>query len=128
MIIGAHHDSCFITPGADDNASGVAALLELVHLTSELNYRHDQLFVSFSTEEPPYFGTPDMGSYRLAKQLVAEGEGVALMVSLDMVGYFSDEEGSQPSPFAGMSWLYGDCGDFIAVTGDMGSGPGLRLV
>ncbi|MEM7245576.1 MAG: M28 family peptidase [Acidobacteriota bacterium] len=128
VIIGAHHDSCFSTPGADDNASAVAALLEMLRLTAGNEYRRDQLFVSFANEEPPFFGGKDMGSHRLAEKLVADGEAVHFMLALDMLGYYSDEKGSQPSPFPGMKWLYGDRGDFIAVAGDLGSGPGLKLV
>ena len=127
VVVGAHYDAFGRTPGADDNASGVAVLLELARLTKDVPHRRTHVFAAFSTEEPPFFGTTDMGSARLAEKLKADGTRVTLMVALDLVGFFCDEPGCQPYPFAAMSVVYPSRGDFIAVTGDMSSGAAIAL-
>jgi hypothetical protein len=125
-IIGAHYDAFDEFPGADDNASGVAALLELARTLPRERPRKDQYLVAFSTEEPPFFATEDMGSYRFARSLKDEGVKVDLMVSLEMVGFFSDEPGSQSFPLPGLKFLYPSTGNFIAVIGDLGSGGPIK--
>ncbi|MCP3981737.1 MAG: M28 family peptidase [bacterium] len=128
VIIGAHYDAFDEFPGADDNASGVAVLLELVRTLPRDAPLHDQYFVAFSTEEPPFFRTEDMGSAHFARKLVAEGVNVRLMVSLDMVGYYSERPHSQRFPIRGLGLIYPDTGDFVAVVGDMGAGRWLKEV
>ncbi|NIM60931.1 MAG: M28 family peptidase, partial [Acidobacteria bacterium] len=86
VVIGAHYDAFGGFPGADDNASGVAVLLELARTLPGGTPRFGQYFVAFSTEEPPFFGTDDMGSYHFAAKLAAEQTDVSLMIALDMVG------------------------------------------
>ncbi len=125
-IIGAHYDAFEDFPGADDNASGVAALLELARTLPAGQPRKDQYIVAFSTEEPPFFATSDMGSYRFAKSLKDDGVKVDLMVSLEMVGFFSDEPGSQRFPLPGLKYLYPSTANFIAVVGDLGSGGPIK--
>lgn len=129
IVIGAHYDAYGGFPGADDNASGVAVLLELVRtLPAGRAPRRSQIFAAFSTQEPPFFGSDDMGSYAFARQLVAEHVQVELMIALDLVGYYRDEEGSQRLQHPFLRLLYPDRGNFIAVIGDLRSGPWIDQV
>jgi hypothetical protein len=118
LVIGAHYD-VFTGPGADDNASGVAALLELARLigTARPDLAHRLELVAFTLEEPPHFRTSNMGSYVHAKQLVADTAALKLAISVEMVGYFSDDRGSQHYPAIALGWLYPDRADFIGVVG-----------
>lgn len=115
IIVGAHYDVCGDQDGADDNASGVAGILELARLLKEqdLKYRID--LVAYTLEEPPYFNTKLMGSYMHAKSLHDANIPVKGMVSLEMIGYYSDEENSQSYPIGIMKWIYGDKGNFITI-------------
>lgn len=117
LVIGAHYDSFETTPGADDNASGVAGLIELAGLLARHPPQRPVELVAFTNEEPPHFRYPSMGSAHHAASLRAAGRDVSLMLALEMVGWFSDEAGSQAYPFPGMSLLYPDKGDFIAIIG-----------
>lgn len=121
LIIGAHYDVADDdNPGADDNASGVAALLELARMIEQtkpvLSRRVD--LVAFSLEEPPNFRSNRMGSVVFARKLADQGVAVDLMISVEMIGYFSDEPGSQNYPVDGLDLLYPDRGNFIAIVGD----------
>lgn len=127
-IIGAHYDAYGEFAGANDNASGVAVLLELVRTLPELRHRRDHLFVAFSTEEPPYFGSQHMGSHVFAKSLVEANVKIELMVALDLVGYYSDERGSQRFPVPGLGLYYSSRGNFAAIVGDLGSGASIKRV
>jgi hypothetical protein len=128
IVIGAHYDAYGGFPGADDNASGVAVLLELARTLPDNTPRFGQYFVAFSTEEPPFFGTDDMGSFRFARKLVDDGVDVSLMIALDMVGYFSDEPGSQSMPLSILGLLYPSQGNFLAVTANLKNGVSIRRV
>ncbi len=128
LVIGAHYDAFGGFPGADDNASGVAVLLELARTLPQGTPRFDQYFVAFSTEEPPFFGTDDMGSFFFASKLVDEGKDVSLMVALDMVGYYSDEPDSQTMPIWPLRLLYPDRGNFVAVVANTKNGAAIRRV
>jgi len=128
VIIGAHYDTCGPHPGADDNASGVAVLLELVRTLPPERPACTQVFAAFVNEEPPFFGGDDMGSAHYARALQRDHARVELMVALDLVGYFSDEPGSQAFPLPGLRLLYPGRGDFIAVVGDLGAGRWIRAV
>jgi hypothetical protein len=119
-IIGAHYDTALGTPGADDNASAVAVLMELAPLLKDKNLSADIRLVAFVAEEPPYFGTQDMGSYHYAQSLKLEGVPVAGMISLEMLGYFSDQPGSQLYPPFLARW-YPDQGSFVALVGNFSS-------
>lgn len=120
LIIGAHYDTAVGTPGADDNASGVAGLLELARLTALGPAEKTIRFVAFSLEEPPVFGTKDMGSYAYAQQTAQEGVKVYGMIALEMIGYFCDEKGCQSYP-TGVGWLFPDKGNFISFVGNLSS-------
>lgn len=120
MVIGAHYDVAGdANPGADDNASGVAGVLELARLigATNPNLEHRLELVAFTLEEPPYFQTEEMGSYLYAKELREADAAVKLMISVEMIGYFSDEPGSQSFPFGFLSWFYPEVADFIGVVG-----------
>ncbi|MGC4073129.1 MAG: M20/M25/M40 family metallo-hydrolase [Nibricoccus sp.] len=117
VVIGAHYDSVPQTPGADDNASGVAALLALAEKWSKAAPERTVRFVAFTNEEPIYFQTELMGSRVYAKACKARGDRIAAMLSLETMGYFSDEKGSQKYPFP-LSLVYPSRGNFIAVVGN----------
>lgn len=118
-VIGAHFDTEENLPGADDNSSGSAGLLELVRLFAQNPPKCDVELVFFNLEEPPYFRTEYMGSYIHAKSLKDNNIDVVMMLSLEMIGYFSDEVGSQAYPVPAMQHLYSDKGNFISIVGDM---------
>jgi hypothetical protein len=128
LVVGAHYDAVQGSPGADDNASGVAVLLELARTLPEVEPERTIYLVSFCTEEPPFFATEGMGSHHFARELVARETPVHLMVALDLVGYYSDEPGSQGFLLPGMGLLYPDRGDFVGIVGDLGSGGSIRRV
>jgi aminopeptidase YwaD len=112
IILGAHFDSVVGTPGADDNASGVAVLLETARLLSRLNLATQVLFCAFNLEELNM-----IGSAAFAQKLKAAGMKVAAMISLEMLGYTDSRPGSQKLP-VGLSRFYPDRGDFIGVVGN----------
>jgi len=122
IILGAHYDVCEDQPGADDNASGVAGLLEVARLLGSqkpiLSYRVD--LVAFTLEEPPYFRTEQMGSAVHANYIVQNKIPVKAMICLEMIGYFTDEPHSQDYPVGVLKTIYPTKGDFIAVVGRMG--------
>lgn len=118
IVVGAHYDTCGNEPGADDDASGVAGLLEIARrLGSEPPPLRVDL-VAFTLEEPPHFATESMGSYVHAASLAREGKAVRAMISLEMIGTFSDDPGSQRFPSSLLGVLYPDRGDFVAIVGD----------
>jgi Zn-dependent M28 family amino/carboxypeptidase len=121
LIIGAHYDTVPGTPGADDNASGIAGLLELARLTALKPSSMTIRFVAFTLEEPPFFKTRHMGSYVYAKSLRKEKVKVEGMISLEMIGYFCDRKGCQYYPFHFFKWFYPEKGDFIAFVGNTSS-------
>ena len=122
IIIGAHYDVCGNQQGADDNASGVVGLLELARLLEDekINYRID--LVAFTLEEPPFFRTKNMGSYIHAKSLKDDKALIKGMISLEMIGYFSEEMHSQNYPIPGMEKIYGNKGDFITLVNKSSKG------
>jgi hypothetical protein len=125
-VVGAHYDVCGEQPGDDDNASAVAAVLELARLLERHrpDVAHRLELALWPLEEPPNFRTPAMGSAVHARRL-ADGEvPVGGMICLEMLGYFSDRPGSQSFPVPGMGLLYPSRGNFIAV---VGNGPSWRL-
>ena len=117
-VVGAHFDACGLQPGADDNASGVAGLLELAGLLGKEKSlpAHFEL-VAYNLEEPPFFAGPEMGSAVHARSLRAQHVSVALMLSLEMIGCFQDERGSQSYPGPLLNLVYPSQGNFIAIVG-----------
>lgn len=120
-IIGAHYDACDIgddgvNHGADDNASAVAALLELATRLPKEGQEHTIELVAWACEEPPWFGTEDMGSAHHAA--ACDKEKVLGLICLEMLGFYSDKPGSQPELFPGYGWMLPTTGNFITVVGD----------
>lgn len=120
VVVGAHCDSVTDTPGADDNASGIAVLLEAARLLSRASLRSQVLFCAFNLEELNM-----VGSSHFARELKAARTKVSAMISFEMVGYTDPRPGSQKYP-TGLSWLYPDRGDFIGLIGNWNSGSLLR--
>lgn len=121
LVIGAHYDVYGEFPGANDNASGVAVLIELVR---SLQARQSELlfpveFVAYSLEEPPFFRTENMGSAVHAKSLVDRGVLPRAMLSLETLGYYSDKPNSQSFPVSFLKYIYPTTADFVAVVGDI---------
>ncbi|MDR0214509.1 MAG: M28 family peptidase [Comamonas sp.] len=140
LIMGAHYDSALTerdhrhdeprvtgarptpethTPGADDNASGVAGLLELARVLVANPPTQPVELVFYTLEEPPNFRTDDMGSYRHAKSLQDSGRTVRLMLSVEMIGYYSDAPGSQRYPLAPLGWFYPSQANFLGLIGEL---------
>ena len=128
IVIGAHYDSCGDTPGADDNASGVAALIELAYLLGGTALSNEVELVGYTLEEPPFFGTPLMGSAIHAKSMAEETSDVLGVIVLEMVGYFSDERGSQSYPSPVLKLIYPSRGNFIGVVGAWNQGRWIKRV
>ena len=103
VLIGAHYDSVFGSPGANDNGSGVAALLVLAKRFSGSHNARTLRFVAFVNEEPQHFQTAQMGSFVYAARCRAHGDRIAAMISLETIGYYSNEPGSQSYPAP--AWL-----------------------
>lgn len=121
LVVGAHYDTVPGTPGADDNASGVAALLELgSRFRGREPGRVELRFVAFGTEEPPHFGGEEMGSVVHARSLKAEGREVLGMASLEMLGYYDERPGSQRYP-PPLSLFYPDTADYIGLVSNLAS-------
>lgn len=122
VIVGAHYDVFGDMPGADDNASGVAGILELARLINELRpelkYRID--LAAYTLEEPPFFRTEHMGSFIHAKSLSDNSVKVKVMLALEMIGYFTDKPKSQEFPAFFLKWFYPDKGNFITAIGKLG--------
>jgi Zn-dependent M28 family amino/carboxypeptidase len=142
IVVGAHYDSHgdaaagalhpggftadTHTPGADDNASGVAGLIELAHLLGQRPPSRAVELVAYALEEPPHFRTEHMGSVWHARSLATSKRDVELMLSLEMIGFFSDVPGSQNFPVPAMQYLYPDRGNFIALVGELGDVANMR--
>ncbi|MEQ1486993.1 MAG: M28 family peptidase [Methylotenera sp.] len=128
IIIGAHYDAEAETAGADDNASGVAGLLELARLFAKNPPSVPVELVAYTLEEPPNFRTESMGSRQHAAQLVNDGITPRLVIVLEMIGYFNDAPNSQEYPIGALKWLYPNTGDFIAVVGNLANPGDTKLV
>ena len=122
IVVGAHYDSAPGSPGANDNASGAAAVIELARLLRDLDGSAGKRIrlALFVNEEPPYFRTEAMGSLNYARALAQRRERVVAMYSLETIGFYSSEPGSQvyPAPFG---LIFPDRGDFVAFVGLLGS-------
>ncbi len=121
VILGAHYDSTPTTPGADDNGSAVAVLIEVARILKALKPRRTVRLVAFACEEAPYFNTGEMGSLFHARGCSERCENVVGMLCLEMVGYFVDEKDSQQVPPAipkWLRWLFPNRGNFLAAVGN----------
>jgi len=127
VVVGAHYDSVTGAPGANDNASGVAALLELARLLRGAKPARTVRLVAFANEEPPWFLGDEMGSQLYAREAKKRGEKIVAMLSLETIGYYADAPGSQhyPPPFQS---FYPDTGNFIGFVSNLKSYKLLRRV
>lgn len=121
VVIGAHYDSVFGCPGANDNGSGVAALLALARRFAGKPAGQTLRFVAFVNEEPFYFQSEQMGSFVYASRCKARGDQISAMISLETIGYFSDAPGSQTYPAPGLGAFYPSTGNFIGFVGNVRS-------
>jgi Zn-dependent M28 family amino/carboxypeptidase len=119
IIVAAHYDSC-LNPGADDNASGIAVLLELARIIVDSYTDCSIRFIAFTNEEPPFFHTETMGSRVYVKEAVKRRDDIKAVIVLEMVGYYSDQPDSQSYPPL-LGPFYPNKGNFIAVVGNFGS-------
>lgn len=124
ILVGAHYDSVLGSPGANDNASGVAVLLELSRMAA-IDRAGGLRFVAFTNEEPPFFFTREQGSRLYAGRARRRGDAIALMIALETMGYYRSEPGSQRYPPV-FRWFYPKRGDFIALVSNLRSLPRMR--
>lgn len=120
ILVGAHYDTVPATPGADDNASGVAGLAELARLLKDYDNQRTIRLVAFTCEEPPYYKSRWMGSRVHAREAKKRGDDIIAMMSLEMIGFF-DSSVSQGFPFPLMRLMYPNTADFIGVVGNLSS-------
>lgn len=120
VIIGSHYDSVVGCPGANDNASGVAALLALARAFYDKDISRSLRLVAFVNEEPPYFRTAMMGSMVYAKRCRKRREKIFAMLNLETIGYYSEQPGSQRYPFP-VGFFYPSTGNFVAFVSNLPS-------
>ncbi len=125
LVIGAHYDTVWGSSGADDNASGVAVMLEIARQLKDVKLDRTIRFVAFANKEYPNFLTDNMGSLFHVKRSHDRGDNIIAMISLEMLGYYSDEPNSQHYP-ALFQWLYPDTANFVAFVSDFNSRSLLR--
>ena len=125
LVVGAHYDTVPGCPGANDNGSGVAALLAVARRLAADPPAGPVRIVAFVNEEPPFFRTAEMGSLVHARGAAERGEAIAGMISLETIGYYSNAPGSQAYP-AGVGPWFPDAGRFLAFVGNLGSRDLLR--
>jgi len=120
VLVGAHYDSAPGAPGANDNGSGVAAVIELARLFAAEKPARTLRLVAFVNEEPPFYHTDAMGSRHYARRSKERGENILAMLSLETIGYYSDWSGSQRYPFP-LGFFYPSTGNFIAFVSNLTS-------
>jgi len=125
LLLGAHYDSVIGSPGANDNASGVAALLEIARMFQAVKPVLTVRFVAFVNEEPPFFWTHKQGSMVYAEAARCRGDDIRLMASLETIGCYSDQPGSQSYPPL-FRLFYPNRGNFIGIVSDFGSRPAMQ--
>ena len=124
ILVGAHYDTVWLSPGADDNASAVAVMLELVKLLAGNHFEKTIRFAAFTNEEHPFADTELMGSRVYSRRIVENREKITVMYSLEMLGYYSEEKSSQHYPTP-LKWFYPDRANFIAFVANINSGLSL---
>ncbi|CAN5648192.1 M28 family metallopeptidase [soil metagenome] len=127
VVVGAHYDTVGGSPGANDNGTGIASVLELARRFAREPRPHTLRFVAFVNEEPPFFQTEEMGSLVYARAAQRRGDRIRGMLSLETMGYYSDERGSQQYP-GPLSEFFPETGNFIAVVGNTGSSSLIRQI
>jgi Zn-dependent M28 family amino/carboxypeptidase len=125
LLLGAHYDSVRGSPGANDNASGVAALLEIARMFYAVEPMLTVRFVAFVNEEPPFFWTHNQGSMVYAEAARRRGDDIRLMASLETIGCYSDQPGSQSYPPL-FRFFYPNRGNFIGIVSNFGSRPAMQ--
>ena len=120
VVVGGHYDSVVGTPGADDNASGTAAVLELARLLRDVPLARTVRLVAFVNEEPPFFLTEQMGSRVYAREARRRGDRITAMLSLESIGHYTSAPGSQQYP-PPLNLAYPSRGDFIGFVGNVAS-------
>jgi len=125
LVVGAHYDSVWLSPGADDNASGIAVLLETARTLLGKEFRKTVRFVAFANEESPFYATEMMGSLVHLQSILTMKENICGMISLEMLGYYSEVPDSQQYPFP-LKYFYPDTGSFVAFVGNTRSRVFLR--
>jgi len=128
VLIGAHYDTVDGSPGANDNGSGVAALLALARRFSGSHNARTVRFLAFVNEEPEHFQTSQMGSFVYAARCRSRGDRIQAMISLETIGYYSNESGSQSYPAPGLGLFYPREGNFIGFVGNVASRSLLREI
>lgn len=128
IVVGAHYDSVVGVPGANDNGSGVAAVLALARHFAQQPSDRTLRFIAFANEEPPFFWTENMGSLVYAKRAKEQGDNVVGMLSLETMGYFDDAPGSQRYPIGILDRIYPIQGNFISFVGNLASSDWVRQV
>ncbi|HEY9678958.1 MAG TPA: M20/M25/M40 family metallo-hydrolase [Drouetiella sp.] len=121
IILGAHYDAVANCPGANDNGSGVAAMLELARLLQNFESERTIRFVAFANEEQPFFGTDGWGAKQYAELCRERKENIVAMVSLETMGYFTDQPGTQSFPHDVMGLVFPKQGDYITFVSNIQS-------
>ena len=121
IIVGAHYDSVFDCPAANDNGSGVAAVLEIARLLKTEQLKRTVRFVAFTNEEPPFFRTEQMGSFQYAQLCQQNKDKITAMLSLETIGYYTDRPNSQQFPHSIMRLLYPTTGNFLSFISNLQS-------
>jgi len=121
VVIGAHYDSVHGCPGANDNGTGTVGTLALARMFAGRKPNRTLRFVFFVNEEPPWFQGDDMGSLRYARRCKEREENIVAMMTLETIGYFTDEPDSQEYPVTALKAVYGDRGNYVAFVGNIAS-------
>lgn len=125
ILVGAHYDSSKDCPGANDNASGIAALLEISRAISQIRTRCTIRFVAFTNQAPPFFGTDEMGSWVYTHQTRQRSDNIRTAIILESLGYYSDKAASQMAPFP-FSLFCPNRGNFVAMISNLRSRGAVR--
>jgi len=126
VIVGAHYDSVYDCPAANDNGSGVAAMLEIARLLGNESLQKTLRFVAFTNEEPPFFRTDQMGSYVYARRCHEQKENIEAMICLETIGYYTDSPNTQKFPHSLFGLAFPKTGNFVSFVSNLESAPLLR--